>query len=170
MRQTPTEAALTPLEARPSFLLSQLGRYAAERFAHQLRPLGLQPRHFGLLLQLSRAEGQSQQQLADGLGVHRNVMVGLIDELEARGLVERRRHPGDRRANALYLSPTAQRLVQQAERVASAHDRQLVAALSADEQRLLISLLQRVAAHAGLHAGVHPGLQTTHDGEPHAAG
>jgi DNA-binding MarR family transcriptional regulator len=169
MGQARRDAALTPLEARPTFLLSQLGRFSAERFAECLRPLGLQPRHFGLLVQLAKTEGQSQQRLAASLGIHRNVMVGLLDELEARGLVERRRHPGDRRANALYLSATARALLTKAERLASQHDAQLVAALDEDEQRLLIALLQRIAHQAGLQAGVHPGLQGAHGVEPCAS-
>ena len=47
----------------------------------------------------------SQQQLVEALHVNRSMMVKLIDGLEARGLVERRRNPDDRRSYALY--PTA---------------------------------------------------------------
>jgi DNA-binding MarR family transcriptional regulator len=159
MATAPDGAPPAPLDARPSFLLSQLGRYSAERFAERLRPLDLQPRHFGLLAQLAGAEGQSQQRLADALGIHRNVMVGLVDELEGRGLVERRRHPGDRRAHALYLTPIARELLVRAERSATENDAALVAALDPAEQRVLVSLLQRLARHAGLWPGVHPGLQ-----------
>src|SRR6266849_5727202 len=114
------------LDASPSFLVSQLGQYSAQQFAARLQPLGLLPRHFGLLKQLAALEGQSQQYLADAMGVHRNAMVGLIDELEGRGLVERRRHASDRRAHALYLTVAAHDLLLQANRAAHANDADLV--------------------------------------------
>lgn len=148
----------TPLNERPSFLLSQIGHYAAARFAERLAPLGLQNKQYGLLVHLAAAEGQTQQQLADTLGVHRNVMVGLVDDLEARGLVERRRHPEDRRAWALHLTPAASDLLDRAHRAADAHDAEIVAGLDAADLASLTTLLQRIAGHARLHPGVHPTL------------
>ena len=148
------------LDGSPSFLVSQLGLYSAQQFADRLRPLGLLPRQFGLLKHLASVEGQSQQYLADVMGVHRNAMVGLIDELEGRGLVERRRHASDRRAHALYLTAAAHELLVQAERAAHANDAELVSALDARERSVLIGLLQRVASDRGLHRGVHPGFDS----------
>ena len=148
------------LDASPSFLVSQLGLYSAQQFAERLRPLGLLPRHFGLLQHLASVEGQSQQYLADAMGIHRNAMVGLIDELEGRGLVERRRHASDRRAHALHLTPAAHELLILAERAARDNDADLVAALDERERGVLISLLQRVAGDRGLHRGVHPGFES----------
>jgi len=146
------------LTDRPGFLLSQLGHHAADRFAERLRPLGLRPRHFGLLSHLAAADGRTQQQLADAMGLHRNQMVALLDDLEARGLVERRRHPDDRRAHAVFLTETARELLPRAQRAADEHDADLVRALDAQERRQLIDLLQRLGEDAGLTAGVHPTL------------
>lgn len=150
---------LQPLLDRPGFLLSQLGFHSAALFTAQLAELGLHPRHFGMLIHLATAEGRTQQQLADSMGIHRNVMVGLVDELEQRGLVERRRHPDDRRAYALHLTPDARTLLPRAERIADRHDREVCAPLDTDETARLVALLSRLAEHAGLAAGVHPGLQ-----------
>lgn len=157
----------TPLADRPGFLLSQLGHYAADRFAERLRPLGLRPRHFGLLTHLAATDGRSQQQLADTMGIHRNQMVGLIDDLEARGLVERRPHPDDRRAHALFLTPRARQLLLKAQRAADDHDADLLATLADHERSHLIELLQRIADHAGLPADVHPTLRLHADTSPH---
>ena len=151
--------AATPLSERPSFLLSQIGHHAAARFAERLAPLGLQNRHFGLLSHLAAGEGQTQQQLADTLGIHRNVMVGLVDDLEDRGLVQRRRHPGDRRAHALHLTPAARDLLGRAQHAADEHDAELLAGLDATDQATLLTLLQRIAGYAGLPPGVHPTLR-----------
>ncbi|MGH3318852.1 MAG: MarR family winged helix-turn-helix transcriptional regulator [Streptosporangiaceae bacterium] len=149
----------TPLIERAGFLLSQLGYHAAGRFADRLAPLGLQPRHFGLLSHLAARDGQTQQQLADAIGVHRGAMVGLLDDLEDRDLVQRRRDPGDRRAHAVHLTDAARDLLIQARRAADDHDDELLGGLDDDERRQLIALLQRLAQHAGLPGGIHPALR-----------
>lgn len=159
MSDTPENPAGKPLTERAGFLISQLGFYAASRFAERLAPLGLQPRHFGLLTHLSQADGQTQQRLADTMGIHRNVMVGLIDDLEDRGLVQRRRHPADRRAHAVHLTAAARDLLVQAQQAADEHDAELLAPLHDADRACLIALLQRVAASTALRTGVHPGLQ-----------
>jgi DNA-binding MarR family transcriptional regulator len=145
-----------PLNTNPSFLLSQLGSHVSGAFAALLGPLGLLPREFGLLYYLARSDGQTQQGLADMLGIHRNSMVTLVDELESRGLVQRRRHPTDRRAHALQLTEKARELLELAMRAAEASDRALVDVLDETERATLISLLQRLVGHAGLTPGVHP--------------
>ena len=171
MKTDPAESpAATPLSERPTFLLSQIGHYAAARFAERLAPLGLQNRHFGLLTHLAAGDGQTQQQLADAMGIHRNVMVGLVDDLEDRGLVQRRRHPADRRAHALHLTPAARDLLSQAQRAADEHDAELLAGLDGTDQATLIALLQRIARQARLPPDVHPTLrQQPSDTGPEAA-
>ena len=145
------------LETRVSFLLSQLGGQSAQAFAAGLGPLGLSPNRFGLLVHVARAEGQSQQHLAQTLGIHRNTMVSLIDDLEGRGLVERRRHPQDRRAYAIHLTERARAILPEATRVADEQDARLLADLTQEERRTLLDLLSRLSADAGQRAGVHPG-------------
>lgn len=147
-----------PLAGRANFLLSQLGFHITQTFAARLAPLGIAPNHFGLLMHLERGEGGTQQQLADALGIHRKVMVGLLDDLEQRGLVERRRHPGDRRAHAIYPTGAARKLLPRARRVADQHEEEVLAALDAGERAQLIAALQRLADHTGNPPGVHPGL------------
>jgi DNA-binding MarR family transcriptional regulator len=159
MTDTTDSTPGTPLTERAGFLISQLGFYAAGRFAERLAPLGLRPTHFGLLTHLSRNDGQTQQQLADTMGIHRNAMVGHIDDLEGRGLVQRRRHPTDRRAHALHLTDAARDLLTRAQHIANEHDAELLVALDEADRARLISLLQRVAAHAGLLPGVHPSFR-----------
>jgi DNA-binding MarR family transcriptional regulator len=147
------------LGTRVSFLLSQLGLQSARTFAAGLAPLGLNPNRFGLLIHVARAEGQSQQQLAETLGIHRNAMVSLIDDLEARGLVERRRHPSDRRAYAIHLTERARELLPEASLVADEQEASLLADLAEDERRTLRDLLSRLSAGSGQRADVHPGYR-----------
>src|SRR3954466_7618421 len=106
------------LSRRAGFLLVQLGTHAHRRFADRLAELDLHPRHFGMLSHLAASEGQSQQALSIALGVHRSAVVALVDDLERRGLAERRPDPSDRRAYTLYLTPSGHELLAELERQA----------------------------------------------------
>src|SRR3954470_4876851 len=121
------------LSRRAGFLLAQLGTHRHRRFAERLAPLGLHPRHFGILTHLAANEGQSQQALSSALGIHRSAVVALVDDLEHRGLAERRRDLVDRRAYTLYLTPPGRDVLAQLERIAEEHEAELLAALEASE-------------------------------------
>jgi DNA-binding MarR family transcriptional regulator len=112
-----------------------------------------------MLNHLAAFEGQSQQALSNALKIHRSAVVALVDDLEQRGLAERRRDPVDRRAYTLYLTPAGRDLLGELERTADERDVELLSALNASERSQLISLLQRVADSQGLTEGVHPNLE-----------
>ncbi len=156
------------LSRRVGFLLAQLGTHAHRKFAERLSGLDLHPRHFGMLSHLAASEGQSQQALSDALGIHRSAVVALVDDLEQRGLAERRRDPVDRRAYTLYLTPAGSGLLEDLERMADERDVELLSALDASERSQLISLLQRVAESQGLTAGLHPNLEPREGDDPTA--
>lgn len=159
IRDRARSAPSIPLTDRLALLLSQLGYHSSQRFTELLRPLGLHPKHAGLLMNLAAAEGRSQKRLADTIGIHRNAMVKLIDDLEERGLAERRRHPDDRRAYAVHLTDAARELLPRAEQVADEHEAELFGDLDESERDQLRDLLKRVLQQTGLSAGIHPGLQ-----------
>jgi len=157
--QSPSEASPAHgLSRRVGFLLVQLGTNEHRRFAERLAALELHPRHFGMLSHLAASEGKSQQALGNALGIHRSALVALVDDLEERGLAERRRDPHDRRAYALYLTRRGRTVLADLQREADARESELLAGLGARERSQLISLLQRVAESQGLTAGVHPNL------------
>lgn len=141
-----------------AFLLSQLGFVSSRGFHQALAPLGIEPRHFLLMRHVMREEGRTQQSLGEALGVPPSRMVAIVDQLEARGLLERRANPSDRRARALHVTPAGRRLMEKAFQVAVQHNARIGAALSAEERERLIALLLKVAAEHHLHMGVHPGL------------
>ena len=146
------------LSRRAGFLLVQLGAHRHRRFAERLAPFGLQPRHFGMLSHLAGGEGRSQQALSVALAIHRSAVVALVDDLEHRGLAERRRDPADRRAYTLYLTPAGRKLLAELEAAADDDEAELLSALDGSERAHLIALLQRVAESQGLAPGVHPSL------------
>ncbi|WP_025158988.1 MarR family winged helix-turn-helix transcriptional regulator [Leifsonia aquatica] len=155
-------ADVPALETRASFLLSQLGLQSAQRFTAALAPLGITPNRFGVLVHLAHQEGRTQQELATALGLHRNSMVGMIDDLEERGLVERRRHPEDRRAYAIHLTPAARDVLSAGDGLADELERTMLAPLDEAERAALIATLTTLVAAAGYRAGVHPGLGSAH--------
>jgi DNA-binding MarR family transcriptional regulator len=155
-----TDRGIAELAERVPFLLSQLGAHLADDFHRRLAPIGVDPRAYAVVLALAARDGQSQRQLSAQLGIHRNVMVTVIDALEGKGLVQRLPHPDDRRAFAITLTDKARDLLPLLDRHGRDLDDEITAPLSAPERATLLELLQRISAGAGLIPGVHPGLQS----------
>jgi DNA-binding MarR family transcriptional regulator len=145
--------------AGAAFLLTQLGSYAAARFTERIAELDLTPPQTGLLRAVAVAPGQSQQALARHLGTPPSRLVALVDGLDERGLVERRRNPDDRRLHALHLTDAGFDLLRRIAEVGRAHDDEMCRALGGDERTTLRSLLARIADDHGLTPGVHPGYR-----------
>ncbi len=165
-RPRATNPAPNPSEpsAWLAFLLSQIGAHAASRFADRMAPLGLKPPHAGILRVIDRADGLSQQALVEKLGVVPSRLVVLLDELEGRGLVERRDRPGDRRSYALHLTEAGREAWKQIVRIARQHQDDLCAALDESEQEQLAGYLRRIAEHQRLAPGMHPGWKPPSEG------
>ncbi len=134
------------LARHTGFLLARAGATAQRRFAPRLEQLGLTLRMWGALNVLASEDGITQQRLGGSAGIDPSSMVGTIDELEARGLVERGPHPSDRRAHALHLTEAGHRTLAEGRLVARDAQDELLAALDADEREQLHSLLMRVVA------------------------
>jgi DNA-binding MarR family transcriptional regulator len=148
-----------------SFLLTQIGAHAAAGFAKRIADLDLTPAQAGLLRLVATQPGQSQQELAGQLRTPPSRLVLLVDQLEERGLIERRRNPDDRRHYALFLTAEGGRFLRtELGPVGAAHEDDICAALSAAERGQLAGLLGRIAEQQGLIPGVHPGYQQL--GEP----
>ncbi|KUH85298.1 MULTISPECIES: MarR family transcriptional regulator [unclassified Mycobacterium] len=146
------------LHERIPFLLSQLGVYLAEDFVRRLEPFGVDPRSYAVLKALSEDDGRSQRQLSTQLGIHRNVMVAVVDKLEGQGLVKRLPHPGDRRAFAVTLTDRAREMLPGLDAQGDAQEDEITATLSENDRVTVRRLLQQMAVAAGLTPGVHPKL------------
>ncbi len=144
---------------QPAFLLAQVGAHAASQFAERLGALGLVPADAGILRMLRVAAGSSQQELAAMLQIHPSRMVAIVDNLEKRGLVERRANPDDRRLYSLYLTQAGGDALEKIGQVARQHQDALLSCLSHEDREILAALLLRVADQQGLVRGVHPGFQ-----------
>jgi DNA-binding MarR family transcriptional regulator len=94
------------------FRFVRLHRRVSNAIAGELKGLGLSIPQFDLLSTLTEREGMSQQELAERLYVTKGNVSGLLDRMVEAGLVERRTLPGDRRSNALHLTPRGRDLAE----------------------------------------------------------
>jgi DNA-binding MarR family transcriptional regulator len=141
-----------------AYLLVQLGFHLARQFGERLAPLGLEPRHAGMLTRLAAHEGLSQQALGELIGLNPTRMVFLVDELERRGLVERRRNTADRRSYELYLTAQGRDTLRQVQAAGSRHQAEIGASLTQAERIQLASLLRRLATEQGITEDNLPGI------------
>ncbi|MDQ8705986.1 MarR family transcriptional regulator [Streptomyces sp. LHD-70] len=110
-----------------------------------LRPHGVRPRWYGVLVTLAESGPLPQQQLGETLGIDRTTMVGLIDQLEEEALLQRRRSPDDRRRYLIGLTAEGERHAKGMLVVGSEADAELLAGLTPHEIRTLDELLARIA-------------------------
>ncbi|MGD9735624.1 MAG: MarR family winged helix-turn-helix transcriptional regulator [Solirubrobacterales bacterium] len=141
-----------------AFLLSQVGIHASARFAARLAAVDLVPPLFRVLNLVDAAEGRSQQEIARAVQAPPSRMVGFVDELEQRGLVERRADPRDRRVRALYLTAAGREALARGREVAREHEAELTAGLSEEERGMLVALLGKVVDEQEMGRGVHLGF------------
>lgn len=142
-----------------AFLLSQIGAHAAQQFAERLAELELVPAQAGLLRIIARVPGQSQQVVASHLKTAPSRLVALVDGLEKRGLVERRRNADDRRNYALYLTDGGRKIMARLGTVGRRHEDAICAGLDVAEREQLLGLLNRIAETQQLTPMVHPGFR-----------
>lgn len=104
---------------------------------------GISPGRFGVLALIDANPGVTQSRLAEAVQRDRSTMVGVLDALEARGLIERRRGE-DRRTNSLWLTADGRMFLEGALRQIDAHERRIAAPLTRAERAQLLALLARL--------------------------
>jgi len=147
--RAPAPAAVERVDT--SYLESLIG-YNARRaalavisvFLDRMAVYDLRPVDFSALSLIHHNPGITSRQLCGALGILPPNLVGMINRFEKRGLVMRRPHPSDGRAQGLHLTDPGAALMGQAEQTATALERDVAARLSEEERRTLMALLQKV--------------------------
>jgi DNA-binding MarR family transcriptional regulator len=133
-------------------LLLKIGKAAERRFAEALKPTGLTPRHLGVLFEV-QACPTSQQDLIETVGVDPSKLVGLLNDLEADGLIVRRRDPNDRRRHIVEVSAKGSARLEDAKETAAAVEAELLVGLDEGQVEQLLVLLAQVADSSGIFEG-----------------
>lgn len=133
------------LARHTGFLLSRTGMVAQRQFAQHMSTLGLTTRMWGALNVLDSEGAITQHALCRCVGMDPSSMVSTLDELESQGLVERRRHPADRRAHALHMTDRGREVLAEGRKIARRAQEELLAPLDPSERERLHELLLRVA-------------------------
>lgn len=104
----------------------------------------LSPGRVGILLLIDANPGVTQSGLAEAVGLDRSTMVGLVDTLEDRRLIERRRGE-DRRTNGLWLTGPGRGLLARLKKRIELHERRVASRLTPAERAQLIALLEKLS-------------------------
>lgn len=128
------------------YLTNHLTRLFQASLHRRIRPYGLSPGVFPALLELWDKDGLTQRELVDRLDIEQATMANTLSRMERDGLIERRPHPTDRRAQQVWLTDAGRRCQNAAILEAIAVNDCALAELDEDEQRLLTDMLQRMIA------------------------
>ncbi|QUH03624.1 winged helix-turn-helix transcriptional regulator [Saccharopolyspora erythraea] len=151
----PSRATDRPGDISPfalGLLLRQAHWRAASVMAEALRPLGIELRHFAVLIELVNRGPTVQRDLAAATGSDKAGIMRVVDDLERKGLAVRKAVAGDRRARAVEITPDGLELFDAAHVAAEPLSERLVAELGSDEAEQLKDLLTRFAYPAGSEA------------------
>jgi len=128
----------------PSYLAGAAARVGHRLLVEALATHDLRLPHFAVLTALSDFGPLPQHELADRLAINRSHLVGYLDDIEQRGLVQRERDAQDRRRQHVALTPTGRVQLRDLHQVALRAQAEFLQALTQDEQQTLIALLRRV--------------------------
>jgi DNA-binding MarR family transcriptional regulator len=134
------------------YLTNHLARLFAQALHERIRPLGLAPAQFMTLLELWAEDGLTQRELVERLDVEQATMANTLSRMARDGLVSRRPHPEDGRAQQVWLTQQARDLQAPATAAARSVNQTALAGFSEAERRQLLGLLGR--AIGGLRAGM----------------
>jgi DNA-binding MarR family transcriptional regulator len=145
-RTTASRASDRPGDVSPfalGLLLRRAHWRAAAVMAEALRPLGIELRHFSVLIVLVDRGPTVQRDLAAATGSDKAGIMRIVDDLERRGLAVRKPVPGDRRVRAVEITPKGIELFDAAHMAAEPLAEHLVAQLGPGEPEQLRDLLTR---------------------------
>jgi DNA-binding MarR family transcriptional regulator len=130
------------LSDRLGFLLGRAHLVHRAQAERALASLDLDPKELGALAVLADEGPLSQQRLGERQGIDRTTMVAVVDALEAKRLVARRRDPTDRRAYSLQATASGRRVLGQAVEATRGAEEEFLARIPAAERERLKELLR----------------------------
>ena len=99
------------LESQPGHAIRRLHQAAVAIFAHEIGDLGITPVQYAILQMVHNQPGFDQRTLARNIALDTSTTAGVVDRLEARGVLTRNASPSDRRVRLLSLTPAGEQLL-----------------------------------------------------------
>ena len=128
-------------------LLKRLGMELKEAYREAFEAVGASPFYYSVLAVLEESPPETQATIADSLGYDRSWLVGLLDELEEKGLIERRRDPDDRRRHLVTLLPAGKEQLAELRVISKQVEDEFLAPLDPDQRASLHALLLQLTVH-----------------------
>lgn len=144
MADTRSTRALQHIQSLPSWLTGRVAARARELVARALAEEGLRLSQHAVLAAVAEHGPLAQAEVVRRLDIDAKDVVGLINELQDKGLVQRRTDPRDRRKNAVSATPAGLSCLRRCSALADEANQQLLAPLSVTERELLLTLLARL--------------------------
>jgi DNA-binding MarR family transcriptional regulator len=135
-------APAVDLDALPGHHIRRLHQIAVAIFLQECEPLGLTPVQYGALQAVANQPGVDQRTLAGSIGLDTSTVAGVIDRLEARGLVQRNTSPDDRRVRLLVPTAAGQALLAEAVPAMQRAQARILAPLPAAQRREFMRMLR----------------------------
>lgn len=134
-----------PMATIIGYKLRRAQLYVFQDFIETFARMKLRPAEFSVLAIIAETPGLKQSEIAEMLGVKRANFVALMDNLEKRGLAERRKAKTDRRSHSVHLTDEGSRFVRRMTAMWAEHENRLIERLGGtDERDRLIELLDRL--------------------------
>src|ERR1700741_1206946 len=133
-----------PLDSYLPYLLNRAGARIATAFNEEVRPLGATLQIWRVLAALHEQDGRRMGDLSDTTSIEVSTLTRLVDNMEQRGLVVRRRERADARVVLLHVTPTGRRLTQRILPIAERYEAVALAGFDASEADVLKAALRRL--------------------------
>jgi DNA-binding MarR family transcriptional regulator len=135
------------LLANTAFLLARLGYSFKARAIDEVEAAGFSLYDYSVLAVVGEQARETQGTIADALRLDRSQLVGVLDSLEERGLVERQRDPNDRRRHMVSLTADGRRKLVALRGIVNRLGDELLAPLDEKQREALHTLLLELARH-----------------------